>query len=104
MLSKIIAIALPAPLAVTGAMVARGPGASITWQISYKPLVDANALGEKLFNGTRLSTNGVSSARFHVKHGAFQARFTEPLFWDFKELAALTENTALLQKTFKLTH
>ena len=71
MLSKTLASALLAVLASTGAMAAGDPGASITRPTGYKPLVGDAALGEKLFNDTKLSTNGMSCASCHANHGAF---------------------------------
>lgn len=36
------------------------------------------ALGEKLFNNTKLSTNGMSCASCDANHGTFQASFIKP--------------------------
>ncbi|RUP25708.1 MAG: hypothetical protein EKK45_18395 [Curvibacter sp.] len=78
MLSKTLASTLLALLASTGAMAAGDPGASITRPVGYKPLVGDAALGEKLFNDPKLSTNGMSCASCHANHGAFQASFAKP--------------------------
>jgi len=76
--SKALASALLAMLATTTAMAAGAPDASITRPPGYKPLVGDAALGEKLFNDTKLSTNGMSCASCHADHGAFQASFAKP--------------------------
>ncbi|MDE2604479.1 MAG: hypothetical protein KGL68_01010 [Burkholderiales bacterium] len=54
------------------------PGAQITRPPGYKPMAGDVALGEKLFNDTKLSTNGMSCASCHANHGAFQASFAKP--------------------------
>ena len=77
-LSMTLAPALFALLAAFGAMAAGDPGASITRPAGYKPLAGDAALGEKLFNDTKLSTNGMSCASCHANHGAFQASFAKP--------------------------
>ena len=77
-LLKTLAPALFALLAATGALAAGDPGASITRPAGYKPLVGDTDLGEKLFNDTKLSTNGMSCASCHANHGAFQASFAKP--------------------------
>ncbi|PHM20473.1 MAG: hypothetical protein CK604_05985 [Curvibacter sp. PD_MW3] len=77
-LSKTLAPALFALLAATGAFAAGDPGASITRPAGYKPQAGDAALGEKLFNDTKLSTNGMSCASCHANHGAFQASFAKP--------------------------
>jgi cytochrome c len=77
-LSNTLAPALLALLAATGALAAGDPGASITRPAGYKSLVGDAALGEKLFNDTKLSTNGMSCASCHANHGAFQASFAKP--------------------------
>ena len=77
-LSMTLAPALFALLAASGAMAAGDPGASITRPAGYKPLAGDAALGEKLFNDTKLSTNGMSCARCHANNGAFQASFAKP--------------------------
>lgn len=76
--SKTLFAALFALLAATGAVAAGDPGASITRSAGYKPMAGDAALGEKLFNDTKLSTNGMSCASCHANHGAFQASFAKP--------------------------
>ncbi|MEC5213949.1 cytochrome c [Polaromonas sp. CG_9.5] len=44
----------------------------------YKPITGDAKLGEKLFNDTKLSTNGMSCASCHANHGAFSASFAKP--------------------------
>ncbi|MDR3452793.1 MAG: cytochrome c peroxidase [Rhodoferax sp.] len=67
-----IAFAIPAAFA------ADDPGAQITRPAGYKPMAGDAALGERLFNDARLSTNGMSCASCHANHGAFQASFAKP--------------------------
>ncbi len=56
--------------------------AAITRPQGYKPYAgDARelaVLGEKLWNDTRLSSNGMSCNTCHANHGAFQASFAKP--------------------------
>jgi len=77
MLTALLSAAV-ATLAVPTAFAAGDPGAQITRPAGYKPLVGDAALGEKLFNDTKLSTNGMSCASCHANHGAFQASFAKP--------------------------
>lgn len=58
------------PAASTGALTVRPAG--------YQPRAGDARLGEKLFNDTRLSTNGMSCSACHANHGAFQASFAKP--------------------------
>jgi cytochrome c len=44
----------------------------------YTPIAGDAKLGEKLFNDTKLSTNGMSCASCHANHGAFSASFAKP--------------------------
>ncbi|MBK7280307.1 cytochrome c peroxidase [Candidatus Aalborgicola defluviihabitans] len=44
----------------------------------YKPIAGDAQLGEKLFNDTKLSTNGMSCASCHANYGAFSASFAKP--------------------------
>lgn len=60
------------------ALAADDPGAQITRPTAYKPKTGDVALGEKLFNDTQLSTNGLACASCHAKHGGFQASFAKP--------------------------
>ncbi|MBI4984494.1 MAG: hypothetical protein HZC24_03895 [Rhodocyclales bacterium] len=56
--------------------------AAITRPPGYRPYAgDARelaVLGDKLWNDTRLSTNGMSCNTCHANHGAFQASFAKP--------------------------
>ena len=54
------------------------PGAQITRPPGYKPLAGDAALGERLFNDVKLSTNGLSCASCHANQGAYQASFARP--------------------------
>lgn len=60
------------------ALAAGDPGAPITRPAGYKPMAGNAALGEKLFNDAKLSTNGMACASCHANHGAFQASFAKP--------------------------
>lgn len=64
--------------AATSAMAGDDLGAQITRPAGYKPMAGDAVLGEKLFNDTKLSTNGMSCASCHANHGAFQASFAKP--------------------------
>lgn len=50
----------------------------ITRPAGYKPAAGDAKLGEKLWNDTKLSTNGMSCNACHANHGAFQASFAKP--------------------------
>jgi len=50
----------------------------ITRPAGYKPVAGDAKLGEKLWNDTKLSTNGMSCNTCHANHGAFQASFAKP--------------------------
>ena len=77
LLTALLATAVAA-FAVQAAMAAGDPGAQITRPAGYKPMVGDAALGEKLFNDTKLSTNGMSCASCHANHGAFSDSFAKP--------------------------
>lgn len=64
--------------AAAPALAGGDPGAQITRPAGYKPKTGDVALGERLFNDTKLSTNGMSCASCHANHGAFQASFAKP--------------------------
>lgn len=51
---------------------------TITRPAGYKPAVGDVKLGEKLWNDTKLSTNGMACNTCHQSHGAFQASFAKP--------------------------
>jgi cytochrome c peroxidase len=74
----IAAFALAAPLAFAADDSGASPGAQITRPAGYKPIAGDAKLGEKLFNDTQLSTNGMACATCHANHGAFQASFAKP--------------------------
>jgi len=60
---------------------ARKPGIDaklVTRPAAYKPSVGDAKLGEKLWNDTTLSSNGMSCNTCHQSHGAFQAGFAKP--------------------------
>ena len=78
MLQKTIASTVLCLLAATCAMAAGDSGSSITRPAGYKPMAGDAALGSKLFNDTKLSSNGMSCASCHANHGAFQASFAKP--------------------------
>lgn len=44
----------------------------------YQPRTGDPAAGEKLFNSSRLSTNGMSCATCHAHHAAFSDTFAQP--------------------------
>lgn len=69
---------LIATLASAGAFAAGDTGAQITRPAGYKPMSGDASLGEKLFNDTKLSTNGMNCASCHANHGAFQSSFAKP--------------------------
>lgn len=73
-LALLIAFFVAAPVAFA----ADDAGTQITRPAGYKPMVGDAKLGEKLFNDVKLSTNGMSCASCHAKHGAFQASFAKP--------------------------
>lgn len=52
--------------------------ASTTRPVGYKPRTGDSAAGEKLFNDTKLSTNGMSCASCHANHASFSATFAQP--------------------------
>lgn len=52
--------------------------ASIVRPAGHLPLKGDPEAGKALFNDTKLSTNGMSCASCHAKHGAFSASFAKP--------------------------
>lgn len=60
------------------AVAAGDPAAQVTRPAGYKPMAGDAVFGEKLFNDTKLSTNGMACATCHANHGAFQASFANP--------------------------
>lgn len=77
-LASALIFSLMGGLAASTAVAGGDPGAQITRPAGYKPKAGDVALGEKLFNDTKLSTNGMSCASCHANHGAFQASFAKP--------------------------
>lgn len=67
-----IAFADPAAIAAGDA------AAQITRPAGYKPMAGDAALGEKLFDDTKLSTNGMACSSCYANHGVFQASFAKP--------------------------
>ena len=75
------AIAIVLLLSAAPTFAAGMPAASaeaITRPAGYHPRAGNVKLGEKLWNDTKLSTNGMSCNTCHQNHGAFQASFAEP--------------------------
>lgn len=68
------ALALTGPLA----QAADGPGAETVRPAGYQPIAGDAKLGKKLFNATRLSSNGNACATCHARHGAFSTSFAKP--------------------------
>lgn len=68
------ALTLSAPLAHA----ADERGAQTVRPAGYQPVPGDAKLGEKLFNDTRLSTNGNACATCHAGHAAFSASFAKP--------------------------
>lgn len=52
--------------------------AAIRRPVGYKPAKGDAALGEKLWNDTKLSSNGMACSTCHQNHAAFQASFAKP--------------------------
>ncbi|MBE7942750.1 MULTISPECIES: cytochrome c peroxidase [Ramlibacter] len=77
-LAPALLFALFAALTGVAAHAAEDPASQITRPAGYKPQPGDVALGEKLFNDIKLSTNGMSCASCHANHGAFQASFAKP--------------------------
>lgn len=57
---------------------AADPPAQTVRPAGYQPKAGDARLGERLFNDARLSTNGLSCASCHSKHGGYQASFALP--------------------------
>lgn len=73
-LSAVLATSLAAPPAVA----AGNDGALTVRPAGYRPIAGDAALGERLFNDPKLSTNGMSCASCHAKHGAYSNSFAKP--------------------------
>lgn len=96
-MKKLLIAMLATLFAAPWAMAAGDLGAQITRPAGYKPRAGDPALGEKLFNDTKLSTNGMSCASCHADHGAFQASFAKP----YPHTVAMAKNQ-LGRKTVQL--
>lgn len=77
-MTRLLIAMLAALFAAPWAMAAGDPGAQIARPAGHTPMVGDTALGERLFNDTKLSTNGMSCASCHADHGAFHASFAKP--------------------------
>lgn len=53
-------------------------GALTVRPAGYQPIAGDPVLGEKLFNDTKLSTNGMSCASCHANHGSYTKSFAKP--------------------------
>lgn len=78
LLIPLIAAAVFATPSAFAAGEANSPGFQTVRPAGYKPLAGDAKLGEKLFNDSKLSTNGMSCATCHANHGAYQASFAQP--------------------------
>lgn len=70
--------ALASAVAFPNAALAGNKGAQTVRPAGYKPIVGDPVLGEKLFNDTKLSTNGMSCASCHANHGSYSNSFAKP--------------------------
>jgi cytochrome c len=69
---------LVASAALSNAALAGNDGAATVRPAGYKPIAGDPVLGEKLFNDTKLSTNGMSCASCHANHGSYSNSFAKP--------------------------
>lgn len=70
--------ALATSVALPNAALAGDDGALTVRPAGYKPIAGDTVLGEKLFNDTKLSTNGMSCASCHANHGSYSNSFAKP--------------------------
>lgn len=70
--------ALAASVALPTIALAGNEGALTIRPAGYKPLAGDPVFGEKLFNDTKLSTNGMSCASCHANHGSYSNSFAKP--------------------------
>jgi cytochrome c len=63
---------------------------TFTRPIGYQPVAGDATLGEKLFNDTKLSTNGMSCGTCHQNHASFQPGFAKP----YPHLVAMAKEKA----------
>lgn len=71
-------IAAGLAMAAAMAFAETDPAAATVRPPGYKPLKGDPGAGKRLFNDTKLSTNGMSCASCHANHGAFAASFAKP--------------------------
>lgn len=69
---------LATSVALPNVVLAGNDGAQTVRPAGYKPIAGDPVLGEKLFNDTKLSTNGMSCATCHANHGAYSDSFAKP--------------------------
>lgn len=60
------------------AFAADNDGALTVRPAGYQPMAGDAVLGEKLFNDSKLSTNGMSCATCHANHAAYANTFAKP--------------------------
>ena len=79
LLSPILtAVAMTATPAFAAGDSATSQAAQTVRPVGYKPMAGDAKLGQKLFNDSKLSTNGMSCASCHANHGAYSASFAKP--------------------------
>jgi len=71
-------LASGAALAALPALAQNAAGAETVRPAGYKSRAGDAAAGERLFNDTRLSTNGMSCASCHANHASFSDSFAKP--------------------------
>lgn len=84
-------VALPSAI-----FAADNDGALTVRPIGYKPRAGDALLGEKLFNDTKLSTNGMSCASCHANHGAYSSSFAKP----YPHVVAMTRDQLGRKKVY----
>lgn len=70
--------ALATSVVLPNAVLAGNNGAQTVRPAGYKPIAGDPVLGEKLFNDTKLSTNGMSCASCHANHASYSNSFAKP--------------------------
>lgn len=71
-------LASGAAFAALPAQAQNAAGAEAVRPAGYKPRAGDPTAGEKLFNDTKLSTNGMSCASCHANHASFSDSFAKP--------------------------
>lgn len=71
-------VALATSFALPNVALAGNDGESTVRPAGYKPLAGDPVLGEKLFNDSKLSSNGMSCASCHANHGSYSNSFAKP--------------------------